>query len=165
MAAKALVKPGNAVNACPEKEEGPAVSGISKKNMGMLRFLANRTRTKLLVDSVSNAVDKTSTIVAVRMRPLNSREIELDSRSAFDDVEAPRINSTNSITIGKKGFSFDACIGPTISQNDVYKLTARKIFKKVLDGFNGTCMAYGQTDSEFYRLLRGTRGKHNDLYE
>ena len=47
--------------------------------------------------------------------------------------------------IPKKKFSFDHVFGPTSSQADVYKVTVSPIVKEVLQGYNCTVFAYGQT--------------------
>ena len=44
-------------------------------------------------------------------------------------------------------FSFDRVFNPTASQLEVYDVTAKPVVYSVLDGFNGTVFAYGQTSS------------------
>ena len=44
-----------------------------------------------------------------------------------------------------KEFTFDAVFPPGVSQEDIYDSTGRDIVDRVLEGFNGTVFAYGQT--------------------
>lgn len=55
----------------------------------------------------------------------------------------------NSIIIKKDGgtqqFTFDAIFAPDSTQEQVYEDAARPVLDSVLDGYNGTIFAYGQT--------------------
>ena len=42
-------------------------------------------------------------------------------------------------------FTFDGVLGPHASQEGVYDAAARDVVESVLQGFNGTVLAYGQT--------------------
>ncbi|EFJ28839.1 hypothetical protein SELMODRAFT_92509, partial [Selaginella moellendorffii] len=42
-------------------------------------------------------------------------------------------------------FKFDAVLPPSATQADVYNVSAQAVIQDVLDGYNGTIMAYGQT--------------------
>ena len=44
-----------------------------------------------------------------------------------------------------KSFTFDACYDWDCKQRDVYDQTAHPLIEEVLNGFNGTIFAYGQT--------------------
>jgi kinesin family protein 3/17 len=44
-----------------------------------------------------------------------------------------------------KTFTFDYVFGPNSKQVDIYNLVARPIVDAVLEGYNGTIFAYGQT--------------------
>ncbi len=44
-----------------------------------------------------------------------------------------------------KAFTFDYVFGPNSKQVDIYNLVARPIVDAVLEGYNGTIFAYGQT--------------------
>jgi hypothetical protein len=131
------------------------LSGMKKKMQERMVRLAHKARTTVLSSDLNTAMDETSTIVAVRMRPPNKREKQLDSRSVFASTTAPSIENTKVIKVGKRAFTFDAVIGSGTSQNDVYKVTAKQILKKVLAGFNGTVMAYGQTGSGKTYTMQG----------
>ena len=47
--------------------------------------------------------------------------------------------------IARSEFSFDQVLGEDATQADVYMATAQPVVEDVLNGYNGTIMAYGQT--------------------
>ena len=44
-------------------------------------------------------------------------------------------------------FSFDKIFGPNSSQIEVFDFAAKPVIRGVLDGFNGTILCYGETNS------------------
>ncbi|KAL2460777.1 Armadillo repeat-containing kinesin-like protein 2 [Abeliophyllum distichum] len=93
-------------------------------------------------DSVSGRVR-----VAVRLRPRNAEEMAADADFA-DCVELQpelkrlklRKNNWDSDT-----YEFDEVLTEYSSQKRVYEVVAKPVVESVLDGYNGTVMAYGQT--------------------
>nr|XP_043606510.1 kinesin-like protein KIN-UA isoform X2 [Erigeron canadensis] len=85
--------------------------------------------------------------VAVRLRPRNNEELSTDADFA-DCVELqPELkrlkllrNNWDSDT-----FEFDEVLTEFASQKRVYEVVAKPVVESVLDGYNGTVMAYGQT--------------------
>ncbi|GER31258.1 armadillo repeat kinesin 2 [Striga asiatica] len=85
--------------------------------------------------------------VAVRLRPRNSVEMVADADFA-DCVELQpelkrlklRKNNWDSDT-----YEFDEVLTEFASQKRVYEVVAKPVVESVLDGYNGTVMAYGQT--------------------
>ncbi|MED6131329.1 hypothetical protein PIB30_008662 [Stylosanthes scabra] len=85
--------------------------------------------------------------VAVRLRPRNAEESLADADFA-DCVELQpelkrlklRKNNWDSDT-----YAFDEVLTEFASQKRVYEVVARPVVESVLDGYNGTIMAYGQT--------------------
>ncbi|XP_073308544.1 kinesin-like protein KIN-UB [Primulina huaijiensis] len=85
--------------------------------------------------------------VAVRLRPKNAEELEADADFA-DCIELQpelkrlklRKNNWDSDT-----FEFDEVFTEFASQKRVYEVVAKPVVESVLDGYNGTVMAYGQT--------------------
>jgi kinesin family member 3A len=57
------------------------------------------------------------------------------------DVHEPQKNGGNA----PKSFTFDYVFGSKSKQVDIYNLVARPIVDAVLEGYNGTIFAYGQT--------------------
>ncbi|XP_052171365.1 kinesin-like protein KIN-UB isoform X2 [Diospyros lotus] len=85
--------------------------------------------------------------VAVRLRPRNAEESVADADFA-DCVELQpelkrlklRKNNWDSDT-----YQFDEVLTEFASQKRVYEVVAKPVVESVLDGYNGTVMAYGQT--------------------
>ncbi|XP_054780246.1 kinesin-like protein KIN-UB [Prosopis cineraria] len=85
--------------------------------------------------------------VAVRLRPRNAEEMMADADFA-DCVELQpefkrlklRKNNWDSDT-----YEFDEVFTEFASQKRVYEVVAKPVVESVLDGYNGTVMAYGQT--------------------
>ncbi|KAL6986104.1 hypothetical protein U1Q18_019471 [Sarracenia purpurea var. burkii] len=85
--------------------------------------------------------------VAVRLRPRNAEELGADADFA-DCVELQpelkrlklRRNNWDTDT-----YEFDEVLTEFASQKRVYEVVAKPVVESVLDGYNGTVMAYGQT--------------------
>jgi kinesin family protein 3/17 len=86
--------------------------------------------------------------VAVRCRPLSSRELEHKNEPIVDVIsERGEIVVHNTKDIGEKErvFSFDLTFEPGCHQEKIFKQAALPIIESVLEGYNGTIFAYGQT--------------------
>ncbi|EDW30855.1 GL12159 [Drosophila persimilis] len=87
--------------------------------------------------------------VVVRTRPMDKNELTAGALSA---ISVDKIN--RAITVMKpnataneppKTYYFDNVFDGSSNQLDLYVDTARPIVDKVLEGYNGTILAYGQT--------------------
>ncbi|KAM7007917.1 kinesin-like protein KIF3A [Passerculus sandwichensis] len=98
--------------------------------------------------------------VVVRCRPLNDREKATGYKMAVN-VDEMRgtitVHKTDSSNEPPKTFTFDTVFGPDSKQLDVYNLTARPIIDSVLEGYNGTIFAYGQTGTGKTFTMEGVR--------
>ncbi|ODN06197.1 Kinesin-like protein KIF3A [Orchesella cincta] len=86
--------------------------------------------------------------VVVRCRPLSKKELERKCKVIVDmDVASNTINVTppEKSSHQPKTFSFDHVFSMISTQADVYNAVARPIVQNVLEGYNGTIFAYGQT--------------------
>ncbi|GFG29444.1 hypothetical protein Cfor_02644 [Coptotermes formosanus] len=87
--------------------------------------------------------------VVVRVRPLSEKEIEAGYRqiTKVDTVHKTISVENPQAADGEppKTFTFDVVFDTDSRQMDVYNETARPIVDKVLMGYNGTILAYGQT--------------------
>ncbi|CAK9301838.1 unnamed protein product [Gordionus sp. m RMFG-2023] len=91
-----------------------------------------------------NPTDIENVKVVVRCRPLTEREkiekfnevLELN-----EDNGSITIKSNNDI----KTFTFDKIFGPSSEQEVIYNMVASPLVESVIEGYNGTILAYGQT--------------------
>lgn len=85
--------------------------------------------------------------VMVRVRPFNEREKGKGAKNCVEvDAQNCQITLQNLADPDlQKVFSYDAVFPPNISQQAVYEEAAFKLVESVLDGYNGTIFAYGQT--------------------
>ncbi|KAK2157882.1 hypothetical protein LSH36_183g02022 [Paralvinella palmiformis] len=97
--------------------------------------------------------------VVVRCRPLNKKEIT-DGHEAivqmFPDRGRCEVRNPKS---GEqpKVFTFDFVYGADSKQRDLYDETFRDLVQAVLDGFNGTIFAYGQTGTGKTYTMQGEK--------
>ncbi|KAK4371987.1 hypothetical protein RND71_007371 [Anisodus tanguticus] len=85
--------------------------------------------------------------VSVRLRPRNAEELAADADFADCVEQQPELkrlklrkNNWDSDT-----YEFDEVFTEFASQKRVYEVVAKPVVESVLDGYNGTVMAYGQT--------------------
>ena len=72
-----------------------------------------------------------------------------ESCVAFDDKQTCVVRGTDPETgqYGAIKYSFDRVFDPNSTQREVYDESIVPIIESVLEGFNGTVLAYGQTSS------------------
>ncbi|CAB3364922.1 Hypothetical predicted protein [Cloeon dipterum] len=105
--------------------------------------------------------------VYARVRPMNEKErlerknmnvVELKSNREV--VVRDRTNHTLTRT-----FAFDRAFGPTSKQVDVYKAVAQPMIAEVLEGYNCTIFAYGQTGTGKTFTMEGERADNDATWE
>lgn len=84
--------------------------------------------------------------VVVRCRPMNSKE-KNESRSPIIniDVAARQVSILNPADQDTKSFTYDGAYDDQTQQRVFYEESCFGIIESVLEGFNGTIFAYGQT--------------------
>ncbi|XP_059583380.1 kinesin heavy chain isoform X2 [Alligator mississippiensis] len=87
--------------------------------------------------------------VMCRFRPLNEAEI------LRGDKFIPKFKGDETVVVGGKPYVFDRVLPPNTSQEQVYNACAKQIVKDVLEGYNGTIFAYGQTSSGKTHTMEG----------
>uniref|UniRef100_A0A8D0G3D8 Kinesin-like protein n=1 Tax=Sphenodon punctatus TaxID=8508 RepID=A0A8D0G3D8_SPHPU len=88
--------------------------------------------------------------VMCRFRPLNEAEI------LRGDKFIPKFKGEETVVIGQgKPYVFDRVLPPNTAQEQVYNTCAKQIVKDVLEGYNGTIFAYGQTSSGKTHTMEG----------
>ncbi|XP_037772424.1 kinesin heavy chain-like [Penaeus monodon] len=96
--------------------------------------------------------------VVARFRPLNDSEERAGSKFI---VTFPHSKDDSQVSIGGKVYQFDSILKPNVTQEKVYNTAARDIVKDVLNGYNGTIFAYGQTSSGKTHTMEGVIGDPN----
>lgn len=100
-------------------------------------------------DFEDGSADRGNIKVVCRFRPFNQKEARMRPMmcASFDpDGKTVTINSENEAQ-SSLSFTFDNVFQPEVSQAIVYERAAKNIIDSVLEGFNGTVFAYGQTSS------------------
>eukprot|EP00250_Pteridium_aquilinum_P006334 c16275_g1_i1 orf=380-3352(-) len=85
--------------------------------------------------------------VAVRLRPRSSDELLVDADfgeyvELMPELKRLKLRKNN---WDSETFQFDEVLTETASQKRVYEVVAKPVVESVLEGYNGTIMAYGQT--------------------
>ncbi|KYQ57477.1 Kinesin-like protein KIF3B [Trachymyrmex zeteki] len=120
---------------------------------------------KSMKSSVVTEVATQCVQVVVRCRPMDERETTrnytrvvdvIPSRGAVE-VRHPR-DDPSSETV--KVFTFDAVYDGNSSQQELYEETVRPLVSSILDGFNGTIFAYGQTGTGKTYTMEGSKMDH-----
>tara|TARA_B100000795_G_scaffold153861_1_gene115329 strand:+ start:63 stop:3989 length:3927 start_codon:yes stop_codon:yes gene_type:complete len=128
------------------------------KKYQMLDAFAKRLK-KLAVQAqdavtVDTAMNSSSILVAVRLRPFLKHDQTYDTKETCLTIENNAI-AIEDIRVQEEGhreskihnFKFDVFLPKTVTQQRVYVATAKRILVKVLKGYNGTIFTYGQTGS------------------
>ena len=83
-------------------------------------------------------------VVAVRKRPRLPKEIQ-ESKASIVDIHENQITITKPGDSIQKSFTFDIVIDEGHAQRALYDEIAYPLVESVIDGYNGTIFAYGQT--------------------
>ena len=122
------------------------------------------------MSALSAAPSGTNVSVVCRVRPLNAKEQALLETARYDArgnrireacsefnpadktsilvyTQVEKLDKSNPDPYEKHQFNFDYVFDSTTMQPPVYEIAAKPIVESVLEGFNGTILAYGQTSS------------------
>ena len=100
-------------------------------------------------------------VVAVRCRPFSSREAEEGYRRVVDmDLNLKQVLISNpdpkeAHESAPRSFTFDLIFDWNSKQVDVFNSCALPIVNSVLEGYNGTIFAYGQTGTGKTHTMEG----------
>ncbi|KAL6133281.1 hypothetical protein ACLB2K_065518 [Fragaria x ananassa] len=122
------------------------------------------------LDLNSNHKDKDKEVnvqVVLRCRPLSDDERKSNVQTVVSCNEQKRevtvVHSLNNKPADKV-FTFDKVFGPKAQQKSIYEQAISPIVNEVLDGFNCTVFAYGQTGTgKTYTMEGGMRNKNGNL--
>lgn len=96
--------------------------------------------------------------VVVRVRPLSGKEIS-EGREVIVQMDVKRhvaiLTRPGGSERDAKDFTFDAVFDANMSQQQIFDDTAADILDSVMDGFNGTIFAYGQTGAGKSHTMTG----------
>ncbi|KAG5178547.1 kinesin-like protein [Tribonema minus] len=97
--------------------------------------------------------------VVVRIRPLSRKEVQ-DGHSASATVDESRgevcvKNPRADDREAPKSFFFDSVFGDGVTQKRVYEVCGAPLVESVLEGYNGTIFAYGQTGAGKTHTMEG----------
>ena len=84
--------------------------------------------------------------VMVRCRPLNNLEQQINPQiCVLVDSQTNQVQLTNPKEKTQKMFSFDYVFDSSIPQYQIYEKSTFSLVESVVEGYNGTIFAYGQT--------------------
>ncbi|XP_075499281.1 kinesin-like protein KIN-UC [Primulina tabacum] len=96
--------------------------------------------------AIENDPESERVRVAVRLRPRNSDDLsDMDYADCVELQPELRKLKLKKNNWNSEAYRFDEVFTQSVSQKHVYEVVARPVVESVLDGYNGTVMAYGQT--------------------
>jgi len=110
--------------------------------------------------------------VALRIRPLNRKEITKNDENIWDIPKTDTITLANrdyyilkkTSCIGRTTFYFDQCFSPENDNIQVYQQIVRRVVLSSLNGINGTIFMYGQTGSgKTYTMMGYNKQEEEDV--
>ncbi|KAI4364136.1 hypothetical protein MLD38_020267 [Melastoma candidum] len=105
--------------------------------------------------------------VLLRCRPFSDDEQRMNASSVISCNEQRREVTVTQNPINKQTdrvFTFDKVFGPKAQQRSIYDQAVAPIVEQVLDGFNCTVFAYGQTGTgKTYTMEGGMNSKSSEL--
>ena len=108
-------------------------------------------------------------MVAIRVRPLNRRELDMNTGVCVDMKNKQVIMDSTNAKHQIKPFSFDHCfwsIDPSnpkfTGQEGVFNALGNKFLDNSFQGYNGCVFAYGQTGSGKSYTMMGPPGADED---
>ncbi|KAK2080135.1 hypothetical protein QBZ16_002531 [Prototheca wickerhamii] len=94
--------------------------------------------------------------VHVRVRPLSESERERGSSAwRVEGNSLAQAETSGDSRVIDTAYTLDTVFGPDTSTKEVYLATTQSIIHQVVQGFNGTVFAYGQTSSGKTHTMRG----------
>ena len=93
--------------------------------------------------------------VICRFRPINDLERTSGNEQTCDFTSPTSLTFHSSREKNVYRFNFDRIFPPSSTQQDIYDFGVKGIIDSVLDGYNGTVLAYGQTSSGKTYTMQG----------
>jgi hypothetical protein len=92
----------------------------------------------------------------VRVRPLNDVEREKGKAWKVEGNGVFHIDPASEARVSDNSYKLDAIFDGNQPTNAVYELTTQGLIRQVVNGFNSTVFAYGQTSSGKTHTMKGT---------
>ncbi|XP_058813246.1 osmotic avoidance abnormal protein 3 [Topomyia yanbarensis] len=95
--------------------------------------------------------------VVVRCRPMNKREQQAGCKNITQiDNAAVNLDNPNDKSAPQKSFKFDSAYGYAATTENIYSDICYPLVESVLEGYNATIFAYGQTGCGKSHTMQGT---------
>ena len=91
--------------------------------------------------------------MSVRVRPLN--DVEAEKGSAWK-IDNNKILPVSAAVREEGNFALDSVFDSSSTTEEVFQQTTEDLIAKIVEGFNGTVFAYGQTSSGKTHTMRGS---------
>ncbi|CAN0252188.1 unnamed protein product, partial [Discosporangium mesarthrocarpum] len=161
----------------------PSMSTTARKKRKTITGLRNHAMGDSLVDHTDHSMNFTQgnvpenelicpagkgsdhILVAVRVRPLSTKEVSEGKRSCCDAINSTTVSITKRAATGtylrsQQGsineYTFDNVFPPEASQATVYEGTARPFIADLINGINVTVFAYGATGAGKTHTMMGS---------
>lgn len=99
--------------------------------------------------------------VYCRFRPLSEKELQISKTICVDILSSEKSISISQYHTSPLQFTLDHIFSPSVSQEEIYKISSKSIIDSVLEGYNGTVLAYGQTSSGKTYTMTGISDNEN----
>ncbi|KAF0718339.1 Aste57867_1758 [Aphanomyces stellatus] len=109
---------------------------------------------------MSSSSNDVNVKVAVRCRPMSSKESAMGSRSIVKVTDQCIAIENPSDAADDKKFTFDYAYFTESTQEQVYEDVAKPLVDQAFQGYNGTIFAYGQTGSGKTHTMMGSGDDH-----
>ena len=93
--------------------------------------------------------------VIARFRPMNELEKTSGNESVVVFTSPTSLQFTSTREKNVYRYNFDRIFPPSSTQEDIYSFGVKEIIDSVLNGYNGTVLAYGQTSSGKTYTMQG----------
>jgi len=137
-------------------------NNVEKEKENSEKFLIEKDINNEEEEEESNSLsdEKSKRIsVYIRIRPFTSIEEKIDKTSPFKLIDTENNLIQFERNLESKKFIFDKIFSENASQSEIFETTSKNIIDKVISGYNGAIILYGQSSTgKSYTLF-------NDLSE
>jgi hypothetical protein len=139
----------------PNKNTLPVSSPSTPINNSNTQDLSTVSTSSKTLNNNTPQIQSGNVSVMCRFRPLNEKEKLQTKDICVDFIDSQQLNLRSTAENNSYKFSFDKVFDVNSTQQQVYMDSAKPIVDSVLEGFNGTIFAYGQTSSGKTHTMQG----------